>query len=176
MNRWNYTEINLTENFFTEIYGTKINKWCKSSHIFSFNSAQLYGHIHQDKMKLQYLGDKYFDSADKTFILTGPSVTPVYGSNPAFRVYDYNPEQHVVVDYSQYHLDLPVSNGELFSRFHIPYSLQFPSASDICSLLLILVPLIFIPLWKYFLSSRLWFFISFQTEKIEPFSNHSLRF
>ena len=75
-----------------------------------FFSGQVYGHIHQDKIKLQYHSDKYLDSADKSFLLTSPSVTPVYGNNPAFRVYDFDPHTNNIVDYTQHYLDLSASN------------------------------------------------------------------
>ena len=74
-------------------------------------SGQLFGHNHQDKIKLQYASDQYFKGAKKSFLLTCPSVTPIFGSDPAFRVYDYNSREFTLLDYTQYHLELAVSNG-----------------------------------------------------------------
>lgn len=92
--------------------------------------AQLYGHIHSDRMKLQYLkdtGDEQTSSV-KSFLLTAPSITPVYGSNPAFRMYDYDPNQKSLSNYDQYYLDLAASNGKKsFYSFEIYPSKGRPS-------------------------------------------------
>ena len=92
----NYTEayISLTTNISTDIIG------------------QLYGHIHADRFKLQYRNDalNMSTSRDKSYLLTAPSLTPVYGSNPAFRVFDYDSQRESLVDYHQYYIDLAASN------------------------------------------------------------------
>lgn len=73
---------------------------------------QLYGHVHQGKILLQspiQLNNSI--PASDSFALTCPSVTPIYGNNPAFRVFTYNELDRTSLDYVQHYFDLAASNA-----------------------------------------------------------------
>lgn len=55
--------------------------------------AQLYGHSHKDKIHLLYPQDGYpltYPQQNKTALLIAPSISPIHGNNPAFRLFAFN--------------------------------------------------------------------------------------
>ena len=85
--------------------------------IFSFLfKGQLYGHTHKDKIKLQELHDVYPPkptNVPQSFVLLNPSITPIEENNPAFRLFSLDKRSLNLLDYSQYYMDLTLSNGKL---------------------------------------------------------------
>ena len=50
--------------------------------------------------------------APKSFVLLAPAISPVYHNNPAFRVVSLETDQLVLLDYTQYYMDLVMATGE----------------------------------------------------------------
>lgn len=50
--------------------------------------------------------------APKSFVLLAPAISPVYHNNPAFRVVSLDTDQLVLLDYTQYYMDLVMATGE----------------------------------------------------------------
>lgn len=46
-------------------------------------------------------------------VLVAPSVTPFGNMNPSFRTFTMDTEPMRLLDYTQYHLDLPLANGKV---------------------------------------------------------------
>ena len=59
--------------------------------------------------------------APKSFVLLAPAISPVYHNNPAFRVVSLETDQLVLLDYTQYYMDLVMATGEEYqcSLFHL---------------------------------------------------------
>lgn len=55
----------------------------------------------------------------KPFLLMAPGITPVYANNPAFRLVSYNKETLELSDYTQYKMDLTLSNGIVMFSYNI---------------------------------------------------------
>ena len=96
--------------------------------IFAFNSwisVQLFGHVHQDKLIFHkvadIIGKAISDLEDTTNIYICPSISPVYGNNPAYRLYTLHKDNKDLLDYTQYFMDLVLSNCKdiLFLLFKI---------------------------------------------------------
>ena len=86
-------------------------------------SGQFFGHVHRDRIKIQNLEDKFEPpynikgksiSGKKSYLLIAPSITPVYANNPAFRLVSFNKNSLDLKDYTQYYMDLTLSNGNSF--------------------------------------------------------------
>lgn len=76
-------------------------------------------HIHMDGAELIHLRNR--GRLTDTFI---PSVSPIYGNNPAFKVYNYNPLSLRLNNYQTYYLNLPNSSWALeydFNKIYQPY-------------------------------------------------------
>ena len=83
-----------------------------------FTIGQFYGHVHKDKIKIQDIKEVdtehspvQSDNDWKPFLLMAPSITPVYANNPAFRLVSFNKETLELSDYTQYNMDIILSNG-----------------------------------------------------------------
>ena len=83
-----------------------------------FISAQLYGHTHTDKIKLQHKKDVFpFEkSQQNSYLLICPAITPKYRNNPAFRLFEYDVMREKINDYTQFYLDLTSANGMFSSH------------------------------------------------------------
>jgi hypothetical protein len=53
--------------------------------------------------------------------MVNPSLTTYAYLYPTFRVYDMNEFTHDLIDYTQYHLDLPKVNKELKAEWEVSY-------------------------------------------------------
>ena len=49
---------------------------------------------------------------NKTALLMSPSITPIYENSPAFRLFAYNQREGNLYNYTQYYMDLALSNGK----------------------------------------------------------------
>ncbi|WP_421725108.1 metallophosphoesterase [Bauldia sp.] len=62
------------------------------------------GHIHTDDFRVVVDADGHEIAADKI----SPAISPIFGQNPGFQVFTYDPATGVPTDYTTYHLtDLP---------------------------------------------------------------------
>lgn len=71
-------------------------------------AGEFFGHLHSDEFRLIHL-DENLDgarqrSSDQWPLWLAPSVTPIYGSNPSFRVVSYDPLNGDLLDYHTYYL------------------------------------------------------------------------
>lgn len=81
--------------------------------------AQLYGHHHRDKTRMLYT-DEYTrtdNNLDKTALLMSPSITPIYQNSPAFRLFAFNQREGNLHNYTQYYMDLTLSNCKKIEHF-----------------------------------------------------------
>ena len=53
-----------------------------------------------------------------------PGITPVYANNPAFRLVSFDKETLELSDYTQYNMDITLSNG-IVSYFLLFYFIQY---------------------------------------------------
>ena len=77
----------------------------------------MFGHIHQDKVKIQQPIDIFKPergSTAKSYVLICPSITTVHGSNPAFRLFTADESDSKLTDYSQYFMDFTTANSKNF--------------------------------------------------------------
>lgn len=77
--------------------------------------AQFFAHTHKDDFRLQLSMTETGDTqqeAPKSFVLLAPAISPVYHNNPAFRVVSLETDQLVLLDYTQYYMDLVMATGE----------------------------------------------------------------
>ena len=69
--------------------------------------AHFYAHTHTDSFRL-FMDDESHEPVGLAFI--APSITPLAwvrkGVNPSFRAYDYDPQNRVIKDYTQYYVPL----------------------------------------------------------------------
>ena len=82
---------------------------------YSFFLAQFFAHTHKDDFRLQLYMTETGDTqqeAPKSFVLLAPAISPVYHNNPAFRVVSLETDQLVLLDYTQYYMDLVMATGE----------------------------------------------------------------
>ena len=63
------------------------------SHVLA---GQAFGHIHTDEFRYH---------KDLEMFMTS-SITPIYGSNPSFRIVTYDPQQGTILDYDTHYVDL----------------------------------------------------------------------
>ena len=67
-----------------------------------------------------YTPDEYLQSDNhlgKTALLMSPSITPIYENSPAFRLFAINQREGNLYNYTQYYMDLALSNGKKIERF-----------------------------------------------------------
>ena len=67
-----------------------------------------------------YTPDEYLESDNylgKTALLMSPSITPIYENSPAFRLFAINQREGNLYNYTQYYMDLALSNGKKIERF-----------------------------------------------------------
>lgn len=64
-------------------------------------TAVLAGHIHRDDFR--WLGTENDAGAS---VLIVPSISPVYGNNPAYKVLDYDPATFIIQDYETWYFDM----------------------------------------------------------------------
>jgi len=77
-------------------------------------SAQIFAHSHTDRMRMLYMGDQFplvdTKSHSKSAIFITPSVTPIFGNSPAYRLFSMTSKEGNLNDYVQYFMDLTISN------------------------------------------------------------------
>ena len=84
--------------------------------------AQLYGHRHKDKIQILHTQDGYpltYSQLNKTALLMCPSISPIYSNSPAFRLFACNQKEGSLYNYTQYFMDLPISNGMKVDPFFL---------------------------------------------------------
>ncbi|KAG7341517.1 calcineurin-like phosphoesterase [Nitzschia inconspicua] len=64
--------------------------------------GHLFGHLHSDEFRFL----RPFSSSLAVPLYIAPSVTPVYGSNPSYRLVQYDNRTSELLDYQTYYLDL----------------------------------------------------------------------
>eukprot|EP00977_Amphora_coffeiformis_P003156 scaffold586_cov155-Amphora_coffeaeformis.AAC.17 len=76
-------------------------------------AGQFFGHLHSDEFRLIRFTDETLDgnssnrrSTDPWSLWMVPSITPIYGSNPSFRVVSYDSVSGNLLDYHTYYLNL----------------------------------------------------------------------
>jgi sphingomyelin phosphodiesterase acid-like 3 len=71
-------------------------------------ASQLFGHLHTDEFRAVVFGG--YDELPPPPLLIASSITPIYGSNPSFRVVTYSKDDDddngLILDYDTYFLDL----------------------------------------------------------------------
>ncbi|WFD00867.1 hypothetical protein MYAM1_003622 [Malassezia yamatoensis] len=89
-----------------------------------------YGHTHEDQFQLFYNstdGDSLSvsrqteDAVGVAFI--GPSLTPLSGVQPSFRIYEVDPETYEVMDYLQYYL--PLNDAQQITADNLQWKLLY---------------------------------------------------
>ena len=91
------------------------------------SSGQFYAHTHRDDFHLQILdaADEEAEKAStKSFAVMTASISPVYGNNPAFKVYTLRTDKQALFDYDQYYLDLVIATGTKNSATACTHSLS----------------------------------------------------
>jgi len=79
-------------------------------------TAQFYGHTHMNEFQLFYERSSEFDGMDGSrkrptnIAFIGPSVTPYYGLNPAYKIYYVGAEDGLVEDHETWYMDLAEAN------------------------------------------------------------------
>ncbi len=68
-------------------------------------SACFGGHIHMDDFRLFKEKPAVKDPAS-VFLHVTPAVSPIFGNNPAFQIFNYNKSTFELLDYNSYYLDL----------------------------------------------------------------------
>jgi sphingomyelin phosphodiesterase acid-like 3 len=116
--------------------------------------GQLFGHVHSGEFRLLH------HPQEKTIqypMLLSTSLSPIYGDNPSFRVFQYKEDSGLILDYNTYYLDL-ASQGPNWSQaksFREKYQVPDMSTS---SLETIIQTLMSSPqkgsLWDVFLSRK----------------------
>lgn len=85
--------------------------------------GQLGSHVHTDGLYL------IRDDAHKplSYIITTPSISPIYNNNPGFKVYAYQPSPPVVTDFTSYYLDVSQDTPlwQLEYTFSASYGAQY---------------------------------------------------
>lgn len=95
--------------------------------------AQFYGHTHSDEFQMFYSGP---DKMPSNIAYIAPSVTPYYGLNPAYRVYEVS-SMGEVVDHHTWVMDLekannnPVAEPPWYLLYSAKSAYKMPSLSPI---------------------------------------------
>jgi len=72
-------------------------------------TAQFYGHTHADEFQLFYDPEQRNRATNIAYI--GPSVTPYYGLNPTYRIYNVRASDGRVIDHETWFMDLQAANA-----------------------------------------------------------------
>lgn len=106
--------------------------------------AQLFGHLHSDEFRVGLPSSAHFNTDEETSLipsmnaplLLGPSVTPLHGNNPSFRLMKYGQDEdgssrgkHRILDYESYRCLL---DEESWSKLYT-FSEAYSSSSKILS-------------------------------------------
>lgn len=86
---------------------------CSASHIM----AVLPAHLHMDWAQLLHFNG----TANDIVISATPSISPVVGNNPGYKVYYYDPEQLIIKDYLTYYYPLNEGKWKLEYDFNQTY-------------------------------------------------------
>jgi len=96
-----YRHTQLWQEQYLETYYTIVDAYKKVV------KAQLFGHIHSDEFRIhRHVFPMYLTS----------SFTPIYGSNPSFRVVTYDSETMALLDYTTEYLDLDVATATAYQN------------------------------------------------------------
>jgi sphingomyelin phosphodiesterase acid-like 3 len=71
--------------------------------------GHLFGHLHSDEFRLL----QPFSSSSAVPLYIASSVTPVYGSNPSYRLVHYDPRTSNLLDYQTFYLNLEKIDGNV---------------------------------------------------------------
>jgi hypothetical protein len=91
--------------------------------------ALLPGHIHMDSF--QVVDMRQPASIPVSFT---PSISPIFGNNPAFKVYDYDPETFQLVNYETYYYPLDVAPAERHWQKEYNFQQIYHAKCDTCNL------------------------------------------
>jgi len=106
------SEIDTAEIFMTEDYNNELVSLIKN--YSDVIAACFAGHIHMDDFRLFKNSQNINDTAS-VFVHIIPSVSPVFGNNPAFEIFTYNEETFSLLDYDSYNLNI-ASQTQLWQR------------------------------------------------------------
>lgn len=84
--------------------------------LISWFSGQFFAHTHKDDFRLQTIPlDISVGQQDlgKSFVLIAPAISPVYHNNPAFRLLSLDTEKLLIMDYTQYYMDIVMATGKI---------------------------------------------------------------
>ena len=87
-------------------------------------TGNIFGHLHSDQFHFVNIDGSVdaaeLDSTHSIAVTCSPSVVPTF--NPSFRIWKYDPNDLVIIDYVQYYADL----DKLYQNFefHVEYSLR----------------------------------------------------
>ena len=90
------------------------------------------GHTHMDDFKL------HNTNLAKAYIHISPSISPVFGNNPAFQIVDYNIQKAEFTNYTTYYIDIAKGNIASWQKeynFNESYSINDLSADGYSKLL-----------------------------------------
>lgn len=82
------------------------------------------GHLHADWFQVQR-----FDDFHEIPILGTPSISPIFGNNPGFKIYSYSAQSRQIDDFITYYY--PMSEGKWKVEYH--FSQVYPSHRNPCS-------------------------------------------
>ncbi|KZV61937.1 sphingomyelin phosphodiesterase [Peniophora sp. CONT] len=85
-------------------------------------SAQFFGHSHKDQFEIAYSNftDQTAATAD-SILYIGPALTPTSG-NPAFKIYDIDPDTYEVMDMKVYFTNMSLSTFQTSPTWQLYYS------------------------------------------------------
>ncbi|KAI0316611.1 sphingomyelin phosphodiesterase [Amylostereum chailletii] len=85
-------------------------------------AAQFFGHSHKDEFEIAYSdwSNKNADTAD-SILFVAPALTPTSG-NPAFKVYDVDPDTYEVMDMKVYYTDVSAPSFQTSPTWGLYYS------------------------------------------------------
>lgn len=100
-----------------------------SEDFISWFSGQFFAHTHKDDFRLQTIPlDSSVGQQDlgKSFVLIAPAISPVYHNNPAFRLLSLDTEKLLIMDYTQYYMDIVMATGKIVistvTKLHLKYN------------------------------------------------------
>jgi sphingomyelin phosphodiesterase acid-like 3 len=94
-------------------------------------AAQLFGHLHTDEFRLVNPTSSSSKVNSYPLFMTS-SITPIYGSNPSYRLVDYETATGQLLDYDTFYFDI-TKNASSPSWTHAPSFRQAYNVSDMSS-------------------------------------------
>eukprot|EP01103_Thecamoeba_quadrilineata_P007914 TRINITY_DN17733_c0_g1_i1.p1 TRINITY_DN17733_c0_g1~~TRINITY_DN17733_c0_g1_i1.p1 ORF type:complete len:490 (-),score=90.68 TRINITY_DN17733_c0_g1_i1:51-1520(-) len=97
-------------------------------------AAQLFSHEHYSSMRLlKQKPGKQLAGQKEGLVLVHSSISPIFGNNPTFRVYEFSLESLLPVDFEEWNLQIRNSSewAALFHSFKLEFGLDHFGAHDV---------------------------------------------